>query len=453
MNKKKLFYILALAAGILLTAGVVYINSLLPIITGYAAKNLCSNVFISGRDQESIEETDLNFSFIKLTRNEVDYDNKKVKSRFLWGKSVALYRDGFGATLLRDVTEEELLDIEFPELDPPAFMKDTVPWPLGDLLPDSAITGIDAGALGKVTEMIMSENGYNGNAFAFMVVHKGIPAAEVYKPGFSEDTRFLSWSMAKSFVNSFAGIMVREGLLDVNAPAGLAEWEGDERRNITMNDLLQMQSGLKWNEDYGNRSDVTVMLHCDDDMSRYAFDRPVQFPAGTKWYYSSGTTNIVSYLLRQKIGSDDEYYTFLHRNLFSRTGIRNAVFEVDPEGTMVGSSYLYLTARDYARFGLLYLNDGVFNGERILPEGWVEYSTTPASASGGEYGAFFWLNRSGKLPSAPRDMYMCVGHDGQRIFIIPSREMVVVVLGYSPSSNGGMDFDTLLSDIIRAIKD
>ncbi|MDX9812954.1 MAG: hypothetical protein RBU28_11225, partial [Bacteroidales bacterium] len=207
MNRKRLFYILALATGLLLTAGVVYINSLLPIITGYAAKNLCSNIFVSGRDQKSIEETDLNFSFIKLTRNEVDYDNKKVESRFLWGRSVAVYRDGFGATLLRDVTEDELLDIEFPELDPPEFIKDTVLWPLGDRLPDSVSTGIDAGAMGNVTEKIMSENGYNGNAFAFMVVHKGIPVAEAYKPGFSEDTRFLSWSMAKSFVNAFAGIM------------------------------------------------------------------------------------------------------------------------------------------------------------------------------------------------------------------------------------------------------
>jgi len=452
MNKKRLLYILALTVGLALTAGVIYINSLLPIITGYAAKNLCSGVFVSGRDQESIEETDLNFSFIRFTRNNVDYEDIRVESRFLWGRSVAVFRDGFGATLVRDVPEEELLADKFPELDPPAFLKDTVPWPVGDLVPDSVVPEIDMEALEKVTERIMSENGYNGNAFAFMVVHRGIPVAEAYKSGFSEDTRFLSWSMAKSFVNAFAGIMVRQGLLDVNAPAGLKEWEGDERSKITLNDLLQMQSGLKWNEDYGNRSDVTVMLHCDNDMSSYAFDRPMEYPAGTKWYYSSGTTNIVSYILRQKIGNDDEYYTFLHRNLFSRTGIGNAVFEVDPEGTMVGSSYLYLTARDYARFGLLYLYDGVFNGERILPEGWVEYSTTPASASGGEYGAFFWLNRSGKLPSAPGDMFMCVGHDGQRIFIIPSKEMVVVVLGYSPSSNGGMDFDTLLRDVLLAVK-
>jgi CubicO group peptidase (beta-lactamase class C family) len=117
----------------------------------------------------------------------------------------------------------------------------------------------------------------------------------------------------------------------------------------------------------------------------------------------------------------------------------------------VGSSYLYATARDYARFGQLYLNDGIFCGERILPEGWVKYTTTPASASGGQYGSLFWLNRSKSLPSAPDDMFSCQGHDGQRIFILPSQELVVVVLGYSPTSRGGMDFDLLLKDILKCL--
>ena len=135
--------------------------------------------------------------------------------------------------------------------------------------------------------------------------------------------------------------------------------------------------------------------------------------------------------------------------LFYRIGITDAVFEVDPSGTMVGSSYLYMTARDYARFALLYLQDGIFNGERILPEGWVEYTTSPAQASNGGYGAFFWLNGNGEVPSAPEDTYMCIGHDGQRIFILPSQELVVVVLGYSPS--GSMNFDALMSDILETI--
>jgi len=127
------------------------------------------------------------------------------------------------------------------------------------------------------------------------------------------------------------------------------------------------------------------------------------------------------------------------------------MFEVDPSGTIVGSSYLYATARDYARFGLLYLNDGVFNGERILPEGWVKYTTTPASDSKGQYGAFFYLNSSKAYPSAPQDMFSAEGHDGQQIFIIPSKQMVVVVLGFSHRPDHAMDFDRLLADILKTV--
>jgi len=129
----------------------------------------------------------------------------------------------------------------------------------------------------------------------------------------------------------------------------------------------------------------------------------------------------------------------------------DVVWEADPTGTRVGSSYLYATVRDYARFGMLYLNDGVFNGERILPEGWVKYSTMPASASNGEYGSFFWLNRSKRFPSAPEDMYSCDGHDGQHIFILPTQQLVIVVVGYSPRSKGGMDFDRLIKDVISTL--
>jgi len=179
----------------------------------------------------------------------------------------------------------------------------------------------------------------------------------------------------------------------------------------------------------------------------------MEYPAGTHWYYSSGTSNIVSYLIRKQFSNDSLYYKFIHNELFNTIGMPDAVMEVDPTGTTVGSSYLYATLRDYARFGLLYLNDGVFNGIRVLPAGWVEYTTREASDSKGEYGAFFWLNKGKKFPSAPADMYSCAGHDGQKIFIIPSKELVVVVVGYSPSSNGGMDFDTLLRDILGTIID
>jgi CubicO group peptidase (beta-lactamase class C family) len=240
--------------------------------------------------------------------------------------------------------------------------------------------------------------------------------------------------------------------LDINQPAGIDEWKGDDRSKITLKDLLQMESGLKWNEDYGNRSDVTLMLHCVGDMSRYAFEQPFESPAGTSWAYSSGTANIVSYLIRRQFSNDSLYLTFANTRLFNKIGIPDVIFEVDPSGTRVGSSYLYATARDYARFALLYLNDGIFNGERIFPEGWVQFTTNVvASGSNGSYGSFFWLNKGKMFPSASQDMYMCEGHNGQEIFIMPSQELIVVVLGYSPRSKGGMDFDRLLKDILSTL--
>jgi CubicO group peptidase (beta-lactamase class C family) len=449
-TKKRILIGVSSVIGAAILGIALYLNSLMPIITGYAAKNLASAVYISGREPAKVESLDLNFSFIKFTRNKVNIEEKSVTSSFLWGKSKAIYRDGFGVTLLRDITESTLRKNKYPSGINPSYSQDTLKWPLGNIFPDTA-TGIDQNALGKISKKLISDNGYNGNAFAFIVLHKGIPVAESYKPDFNKDTRLLSWSIAKSFTSALVGILVKKNGLDINKPTGLPEWKDDERNKITLNDLLQMQSGLKWNEDYGNRSDVTVMLHCESDMSRYGYSKPFEVAAGAKWYYSSGTANIVSGLIRKQFDSDSAYYSFVNTQLYNKIGIPDAIMESDPEGNLVGSSYLYATARDYARFGLLYLDDGIFNNERILPEGWVKYSTTAASNSNGEYGAFFWLNKSKKYPSAPEDMYSCEGHDGQFIYILPSQELVVVVLGYSPSSKGGIDCDRLLKDILDAL--
>lgn len=449
MTKKKILYGVLILALTALLAISLYLNSLLPIITGYAAKNLCSAVFVSGREVSEMENADLNFSFIKYTKNKVDYEEKSVTSRFLWGKSTAIYRDGFGSTLVRDIPKEELLKTRFPKL-PVNYLQDTIPWPLGNILPDTA-TGINISSLNAITNKAIKDNGYNGNIYAFLVLHKGIPVAEGYKPQFSHSTRFISWSMAKSFINAIVGILVKQGKMEVNEVADIENWKNDERNKITLNDLMHMESGLKWNEDYGNRSDVTVMLHCEADMGRYAFEQPYEQPAGSKWYYSSGTTNIVSHLIRKELDNDSIYYSFAHSELFDKIGMPDAVMEADASGTLVGSSYLYATARDYARFGMLFMNDGVFNGERLLPEGWVSYSTTAVPESNGTYGAFFWLNKGKKFPSVPEDMFSCNGHDGQFIFMIPSKELVVVILGYSPSSKGGIDLDRLLGDVIGTV--
>lgn len=446
-TKKRILYGLLMLLAVAVIAGLVYFNSLLPIITGYAAKNLCSAVFISGREQAEVESMDLNFSFIKKNRNSVDEENKSVTSRFLWSKSTAIYREGFGVTLVRDVKEEELRKVRFPSGTEPAYNQETIQWPLGNILPDSA-TGINIERLNAVTVKVMSDTAYKGNIYAFLVMHKGIPVAESYKPQFDKNTRFISWSMAKSFTNALTGILVRQGVLDINLPVGLEEWKDDDRNKITLKHLMQMQSGLEWNEDYGNRSDVTVMLHCEPGMGEYALKQGIGYPVGTHWYYSSGSTNIVCDIIQRKFKNDSLYYTLAEKELFNKIGIPDAVLEVDPSGSWVGSSYLYATARDYARFALLYLNDGVFNGERILPEGWVKYSTDEAPGSDGKYGAFFWLNRSKRIRTAPEDMFSCNGHDGQYIFMIPSKDLAVIVLGYSPD---GIDLDGLLGDILEAV--
>jgi CubicO group peptidase (beta-lactamase class C family) len=452
MKKKRIIY----GFGILLVIGLissgVYLNSLLPIITGYAAKNLCSNIFVSGREADDIEAIDLNFSFIKFTRNRVDYKDSSVTSRFLWGKSKAIFREGFGATLIRDVPEEVLRNAVYPVDTNPGYVQDTACWPLGDRVPDSISTGIDKAAIGEITSKLINDNGYNGDAFAFLVLHKGIPVAEAYKPQFSRNTRFLSWSVAKSFTNGLAGVLVKMGKLDISQPAKVEEWKGDDRSKITINDLMQMQSGLKWNEDYGSRSDVNLMLFNEGDMSKYAIDRPLKFPAGTHWYYSSGSGNILSYLFRKEFDSDTSFYAFVQDQFLEQIGITDAIFETDPSGDFIGSSYIYATARDYARFALLFQNNGVFNGKRILPEGWVNYTRTPASDSKGAYGALFWLNRGGEYPSAPEEMYSCQGHDGQMIFILPSNDLIVVILGFSHKPEHEMDFDRLLKDILGTLR-
>ena len=440
MPRKTVRRILRIAGALLAAAilgGCIYLDSLMPIITGYGAKNMASAVFVSGRDPEAVKALDLNFSFIRFDRFKIDYENKTVTSRFLWRKATAAYREGYGVTLLRGRKAAERLQA-FPL---PAETA-AEPLPQGD----SAARA----RLEPLAKALVDERAYGGHPFAFVVLHEGKAVAEHYGEGIGRETKLLSWSMAKSFTNALVGIMAGDGLVDIYAPVDIPEWQGDGRSAITLNDLMQMQSGLEWNEDYGNRSDVNLMLHREQDMGLYTLSKPLAHEPGTYWYYSSGSTNIVMRYLRGKFPSDKAFLAYMRERLFAPLGIRNAVFEPDMSGTPVGSSYLYVTASDYARFGQLFLDDGCAGGERILPEGWVEYSSTPASASEGGYGSFFWLNRNGNLPDAPQDTFSCQGHDGQEIYIIPSRGIVVVVLGYSPRSNR-VDFNALLRDILAAL--
>ena len=453
--------ILGIAGGVLLAAvlgGCIYLNTLMPIITGYAAKNLASAVFVSGRDQADVEALDLHFSFIKFNKNKVDYENKTVTSRFLWAKSKAVYREGWGVTLLRGrKAEQRLREQPFPlaveqtgcavAAGHDAEQKHCGKCAEGGCKPEGEL----AERLEPIAKAFVDDRAYNGHPFAFVVLKDGKKVAERYDKGITPHTQLLSWSMGKSFTNALVGIMAKDGLVDIYAPTGIPEWAGDERSKITLNDLMQMQSGLEWNEDYGNRSDVNLMLHREQDMGLYAINKPLEHEPGTFWYYSSGSTNIVMRYLRSKFASNDEFIRYIDERLFKPLGIRGAHFEPDMNGTPVGSSYLYVTPRDYASFAQMFLDDGVVNGERILPEGWVDYTRTPASASKGAYGAFFWLNRNHVCPDVPEDMYSCNGHDGQQIYIIPSEGLVVVILSYSPKPDRVIEFNRLLKDIIDTL--
>jgi len=445
--KKRIVLIVVL---VVLLWGGFYMNRLIPVITGYAAKNLASGVFVAGRSQESLEKEDLNFSFIRYAHNTVDFEKKEVTSRFLWGRSKAIFIDGYGCTLVKDFSEEEIKGRPYSHLKVLPENPDTIAWPMGDLVADTIPSGINMEKMSAAVQQIMADTIPFKGTFALMVVYKGQPVAEVYRNDFSAKTRFLSWSMAKSFTNTLIGLQVKNAGLDIYKPVDIPGWQNDRRKQITLNNLMHMNSGLKWNEGYGNLSDVTVMLYKTGDMGKYTAEKPYLYPADSAWEYSSGTTNLASMILRRSFASDAEYLRFPREALFNKTGMRSAVFETDASGTFTGSSYLYATMCDYARYALLYLNNGNWLGEQLLPENWVGYTVTPANGSKGKYGAFFWLNSSGDQPDAPKDMYMCEGHDGQFIFIIPSKKLIVVRTGYS--KKGEFDTNLMLKNILGSLE-
>ena len=291
---------------------------------------------------------------------------------------------------------------------------------------------------------------------AVIVLYKGQLIAEQYAHGFTFKTRLAGWSMTKTVTGTLIGILVKMGKLSLNVSAPVPEWRevNDPRHSITIVNLLQQRSGIDFEENYSKSSDATCMLFEKADMGSYAASRPLKNKPGTVFYYSSGNSNILSRIIRNTLG-DSLYYSFPYRQLFHKLGMNSAVIEPDASGTYVGSSYMYATARDWARLGLLYSNDGVFNNERILPEGWVAKSTKPASTDQRGYGYQIWLNAGGDtlikhFPAAPADMYYADGFESQFIFVIPSKSLVVVRLGLTQHNN--FNADRFLNNVLEAVK-
>jgi CubicO group peptidase (beta-lactamase class C family) len=273
-----------------------------------------------------------------------------------------------------------------------------------------------------------------------VIIRNGRIVLERYARGYQANTPHLAWSVSKSFVNALYGIAVRKKMLDVEAPAYryYPALNREQHRDITVRHLLQMASGLDWNEGYEAsplKSSVIAMLYTRgrDDMAQFAANPKLRYKPGTRFYYSSGTSNLLMAMLRD-ITTPQQYESFIWQELFERIGMRDVTWERDQAGTFVGSSYIYASPRQLAKFGYLYLNDGIWDNQRILPEGWVKFSTTasPADAEG-IHGAHWWLNVGRPkhkippdLPAAPADMISARGHWGQIIFVIPSLDLVIV---------------------------
>ena len=396
------------------------ITKMAKVPAGYKSKVTCSEIFVAGRDADDVMAT--NFADISpafdWVRLKVNTSEKTVEGRMLgFGRSKAVYREGVGCSLQGKNTlsivnipatkniERQLYKVAINE----DVQKATI-----DLFDDNALPN-----------PILTRG--------VVVIQNGQLIAEYYKAGFDKNTRQQSWSTAKGFIQALIGIAVRDGHLSLEDKVSFAEWKGDDPRSeITIGHLLHMASGLEFSEAYANpNSHVDQMLFNQDDMGEYAASRKLVNTPGAVSQYSSGTTNILSKLLRNQLESHGvNYHGFPKNELFDKIGMSSAVFEVDAAGTFIGSSYIYATPRDFARFGQLYLQKGKWNDEQVLPIDWVEYTQQPAPGSHGKYGSHWSLNLNHSVyPGLPEDVLHLGGNDGQMIVVIPSKNAVIVRMG------------------------
>ena len=420
----------------------------LNLITGFAAKNVCSCIFVADRELESIAKTDNGFSPVSYATNKIDYQNKSATSTFLGLQArTAVYSPDTGCTLL-PAGQNSAETIAVPSR---VFEPSSDPYPYGQgPARANVINDVDQDALGAAVDKAFEGEVLGEEASrAILVVHKDQLLLERYAPGFSKQTRFQGWSMTKSLLSAIYGIMQREGRINIEEANLFAQWEGDERAEITLSNLLHMNSGLEWVEDYTTISDVTNMLFLSKDMAKVQIEKQLVGEPGQSWNYSSGTSNLLSGYLRDQFDSPQEYLDFWYQELIDKIGMHSMVLETDWSGNYVGSSYSWATARDWAKFGLLYLNNGNWQGQQLLEPSWIEYTTWPTPGSNGTYGAHFWLNAEGLFPNVPRDMYSANGFQGQHVFIIPSKDLVVVRFGLTESPD--FNIDGLLQGIIEAI--
>jgi CubicO group peptidase (beta-lactamase class C family) len=428
--------------------------------TGYAAKVGCSLVFNSAQDLGAVLRDYVALEVSPLgpaLRVRAGAADVEVSALGLI-RARAVHQPPLGCTLLAEGAAPPAVGAlpARPRLDP------ALDWPLGERGPEGAPPSAVVAAIAHAFE----EPGPAGRVRAtkaIVVAKDGRLVAEHYAPGYGPETPMLSWSMGKSVLAALVGVAVAEGRLALHEPAPVPEWRGpdDPRRAISLDQLLRMSSGLAFDESKGATSDLPRMLFTASDTGGYAARQPLVAPPDTLWSYSSGTSNLVARILRDALGGDLASRTrWANERLFDAAGMSSAFVESDASGTWVASSFAFMTARDWARFGELHRIGGVWNGRRILPEGWTRYVTTPTRAAPeGCYGAHWWLNR-GTLrhpdchvwPEAPADAFAARGHSGQYVMVVPSERLVVVRLGLSHPDDGRDGTPRLVGELIEALR-
>lgn len=446
---------------------------------GFFAKLLCSGVFVVGRDSDDFLANDLR-THVRPEGNPFDWDDLEIEIDRAAGtvmlahgerRRTAIFNPGQGCTIIpQGVGGVHFTPVPFtPDTPDPA----TTPWPMGDRLPEEPLPAeVDVERLEAALDRAFDDSlrEVPERTRAMVVLYQGRLIAERYASGFDIHTRNVSWSMGKSITAALIGILVKEGAFGIDDLAPIASWRqpGDEHGDIRIRDLLNMSSGLgfmraqdeegKLNYGWTSHDDHMYIYYGAIDVFEHSITRPQVDPPGTAWRYRNCDPLTLGKLVRQTVEArGEEYLTFPQRALFDKLGMRQMVLEPDPWGNFIMTGFDYGTARDWARFGLLHLRDGVWpaTGERILPEGWVEFISTPApAAEERQYGGQFWLNAGGRHPRVPRDAYWPAGAWGQVVFIIPSRDMVIVRQGHSLPVAGTFDdyIGEVVGDILDAVK-
>ncbi len=437
--------------------------------TAVSAQIACAGIFVAARAEADVLRDDVRAlaPFTQVIRLSVDRTARTVTASAPGAATrTALYRPVAGCTLLTGDTAPAVLDAQAARLNAmkPQSMKR---WPMGDAPVPTVQAAADAkvnrAALDKAVLAAFDEQNKGGypDTRAIVVVQGGAIVAERYAPGFDRNTELLGWSATKSIMGTLVGLLVDDGKLKLDAPAPVPEWQGkgDPRATITLRQLLTMSSGLSFAESYVPGTDSIRMLFEAGDMGALAAKLPLKETPGTKWSYSSGTTNILSRIVFQATGGTLAGMTrYAQKRLFEPTGMTSALIEPDEAGVMVGSSYGYATARDWARYGLLHLNKGKAGGRQLLSRQWLDFALSPTAANPlPVYGGQIWLNRrevggAGRqvLKDMPTDAFMAMGHNHQIVAVIPSQDAVIVRLGWTPEGQT-FDWNKYLSQIAAAL--